>query len=340
MPLPQIGNLVNVQAMSLKIGIVGLPNVGKSTLFTALTRQQVDAANYPFCTIEPNVGIVPVPDKRLDKLAEQSKSEKTLPATVEFVDIAGLVKGASQGEGLGNKFLANIREVDAIGQVVRVFEDNDIIHVHNEINPESDIEVINLELILSDQEALSKRIVTLEKQIKSGPDKKISAIIAVYKKLMDALDAGHMASSVELTDDEQELAKELNLLTTKPMLYIMNVGEDNLDYPKPSWTGNNPVVNICAKIESELADLDETETNELLATIGLSESGLNQLIREAYKTLGLITFFTTGPKESRAWTTKDGSLAPQAAGVIHTDFEKGFIRAEVIKWDTLLELGS
>lgn len=321
--------------MSLQIGIVGLPNVGKSTLFKALTKVQVDASNYPFCTIDPNVGCVAVPDERLEKLAKMSKSEKVVPTTIEFVDIAGLVKGAHEGEGLGNKFLANIREVDAIAQVIRDFEDSDITHVHGELNPKNDIEVINLELIMADLKTIDNRLERVGRDIK-GRDAKAVKEKEVLEKVKEGLQAGQLASSMEI-DDEKEMPFliSLNLLTIKPMLHIINVSEEDIN--KDAGVEG---IKISAKIESELAELPEGEAAEMMKEMGMKESGLDKLIKASYKLLGLISFLTTGEKESRAWTIKEGSKAPQAAGVIHTDFEKGFIRAEVIDWEKLLAAGS
>lgn len=319
----------------LKAGIVGLPNVGKSTLFKALTKKVVDINNYPFCTIEPNVGIVEVPDERLAKLAEFSKSVKTVPAVVEFVDIAGLVKGASTGEGLGNKFLANIREVDAIVQVVRVFENGDIIHVHNKIDPENDIEVINTELILADLETVSKRKVKTAKEAR-GNNKEALMELPILEKLEAELQAGKLANEYfsTLTNEvEQRIARGLQLLTAKPFLYVYNVSELDADFPKK--LEERPHVKLDIKIEEELIELSLEEAAEM----GLV-SHLPDLITQAYKLLGLMTYFTTGDTESRAWTVRIGSTAPQAGAAIHGDFEEKFIRAEVIMWDKLLEAGS
>lgn len=325
--------------MSFSIGIVGLPNVGKSTLFKALTRVQVEAANYPFCTIDPNVGVVKVPDERLDALSKICPSEKVLPTTIEFVDIAGLVKGASQGEGLGNQFLSNIRDCKAIAQVVRVFESGDIIHVAGKVDPESDVNTINLELILADFAVVDKRLQTAKKSLKSGSTKEQEKLVATLTKLYDALNANKLASTVQLADDEVPVVNELRLLTSKPMLYVLNVSEEQLTKPlvRPTWMdANAPIVRINAQIESELADLPPEEAKAMLKDLGLQESGLDQLIKASYKLLNLQTFFTVGPKEAKAWTVKTGATAPQAAGVIHTDFEKGFIRAEVINWQDFI----
>ncbi len=321
--------------MSFSIGIVGLPNVGKSTLFKALTRVQVEAANYPFCTIDPNVGVVKVPDERLDQLSKVCPSDKILPTTIEFVDIAGLVKGASQGEGLGNQFLSNIRDCHAIAQVVRVFEGGDIIHVAGKVDPESDVNTINLELILSDFAVVDKRLQTAKKTLKSGATKENEKLLATLQKVWDALNNNKLASTVALTEDELPAVDELRLLTMKPMLYVLNASEDQLTKPlaRPTWMDPSaPIVRINAQIEGELADLPIEEAKVMLKELGLQESGLDQLIKAAYTLLNLQTFFTVGPKEAHAWTMKVGTKAPQAAGIIHTDFEKGFIRAEVIAW--------
>ena len=321
--------------MSLQIGIVGLPNVGKSTLFKAITKVQVEASNYPFCTIDPNVGVVAVPDERLSKLAEFSKSKKIVPAVIEFVDIAGLVAGAHKGEGLGNKFLANIREVDAIVQVVREFSDPNVIHVHGEVNPKSDVEVINLELIMADIQQIENAVEKLTKKAR-GQDKAAIAELAVLEKIKPALVAGKMASTVEL-DPEKEvpLIKHHNLLTRKPILYVVNVNEG-----ENTTKAMEGAVVISAKIEAELAELPDAEAKEMMDALGMKETGLDKLITASYYLLKLQSFLTTGEDETRAWPIHIGDTAPQAAGVIHSDFEQKFIRAEVIGWEKLLEAGS
>jgi ribosome-binding ATPase len=320
--------------MSLKVGIVGLPNVGKSTLFNALTKQSIPASNFPFTTIDPNVGIISVPDERIAKLAALEKSEKQVPAAIEFVDIAGLVKGASEGAGLGNKFLSHIREVDAIVQVVRFFENKDIIHVDGSVDPARDMEVINLELMLADLNTVTKRLDGLGREIKSGSKE---AIInkGALERIKDALEQGQPASSVELNEEEFRLVKLLQLLSLKPILYVANTNESTA----PSVNGIE-LLPIDVKIEAELSELSDEEKVEYMKELGISESGLDRLARAAYKLLNLITYFTAGPMETKAWTIVRGTKAPQAAGVIHTDFEKGFIKAEVIGWDKLLEAGS
>lgn len=325
----------------MKIGIVGLPNVGKSTLFKALTKKQVDIANYPFCTIAPNSGIVKVPDERLETLAAFSRSEQSIPTSIEFVDIAGLVKGAHEGEGLGNQFLAHIREVDAIVQVVRVFSDKDIVHVAGVTDPLGDVETINLELIFADLTTIDKRLGTLRSQLKSGQDKTAEQQIAILERLKGILEQGTLANAAELTDEEKKKIVDLHLLTIKPFMYVLNtdeVGAIDGDTEKniEKICTQYPSVRLCARYEADIADLSKEEIQEL----GLSGTGLDVLIRKAYEILSLITYFTTGPKETRAWTVTRGSKAPHAAGVIHTDFEKGFIRAEVIGWKDLVDAGS
>ena len=322
--------------MSLSIGIVGLPNVGKSTLFTALTNKGGLAANYPFATIEPNVGIVPVPDARLNRLAEIDNPAKIVPATVEFVDIAGLVAGASQGEGLGNQFLAHIRETDAICEVVRYFSDPDVVHVDGRVNPESDVETIKTELILADLGTLEKAMGRLEKDARR--DKSLMKKWETAKKVEAGLNEGHRAARLELDDEEKELIRDLHLLTMKPMLYIANVDEDQLTADFADIDGTQPVP-ICAKTEAELAELDPEDAAMFLEELGLEESGLARLVREAYHLLGLQSFFTSGETESRARPVPIGAKAPQAAGVIHSDFERGFIKAVTASFEDYSELG-
>ncbi len=322
--------------MALSIGIVGLPNVGKSTLFTALTRKQVDASNYPFATIEPNLGVVAVPDARLRRLAEIVHPERIVPATVEFVDIAGLVKGASEGEGLGNQFLANIRETDAIAEVVRFFSDPNVIHVAGAVDPGGDVETVKTELVLADLGTLDKALPRLEKDAKR--DAAAAAKLATARRLFAWMEQGHRARTMPMDDAESASVRDLHLLTMKPMLYVANVDEDAVTAELPEIDGIRPLP-ICAKVESELADLEPEEAAAYLAELGLSEPGLNALIRRAYELLGLMSFFTAGELEAKAWTVRRGAKAPEAAGVIHTDFEKGFIKAETISYADFDALG-
>ncbi len=323
--------------MSLSIGIVGLPNVGKSTLFNTLTKKQVDAANYPFCTIDPNVGVVKVPDDRLLKLAEVSKPAKIINTTIDFVDIAGLVKGASEGEGLGNQFLSNIRECDAICEVVRDFENDDIIHVAGKVAPDEDRETIDTELALADLASAERGLKNAESACKSGNKEEIKKR-DLLKKVRDHLAAGGQVRQMDLNEDEDKIVKNFCFLTAKPIMYVLNVSDKEVNIDLSKWPQNTFKLNI--KLESEIASLPEEEQAEYIKELGLNESGLDKLIREAYRLLGLITFFTTGPDETRAWTVKSGSTAPEAAGKIHTDIQEGFIRAEIIGWKEFVEVGS
>jgi len=342
---------IEVRIMGLNCGIVGLPNVGKSTIFSAVTSAPAEAANYPFCTIDPNVGIVAVPDKRLDKIVELIPPMKVVPATVEFVDIAGLVKGASQGEGLGNRFLASIREVGVIAHVVRCFDNSDIIHVNNKIDPASDIETINIELALADYDTVQKRYDKIKKvsRVDKAAQKENEKVLPILERLLSVLSEGIPARTLALDEEEEALVYDLHLITLKPVIYVCNVDEDGIlednDYVKTvrkiAEKENSPVVTICGKIEAEIAALEsEEDRKEFLESVGLEESGLNHLIRAAYKALGLRTFFTAGKDEDRAWTFKNGAKAPECAGIIHTDFEKGFIKAEVYNCEDLFKYGS
>ena len=332
--------------MGIKCGIVGLPNVGKTTLFNALTMAGIDAENFPFCTIEPNAGIVPIPDTRQDKIAAIVKPEKQIATTMEFVDIAGLVAGASKGEGLGNQFLANIRETDAIAHVVRCFEDDNVIHVANQIDPAADIEIINTELALADLESCEKQLQKTTRIAKSGDKEAVALKALLEDKLLPQLNEAKPVRALDLDDNERDLVKQLFLLTVKPTMYIANVDEDgfednpHLDVVRAIAAEEKAVVvAICNKLESEIIELDDEERAEFLADLGMEEPGLNRVIRAGYELLNLQTYFTAGPKEVRAWTVKVGATAPEAAGVIHTDFQKGFIRAEVVSYADFIELG-
>ena len=332
----------------MKLGIVGLPNVGKSTMFNSITKAGAECANYPFCTIEPNVGVVPVPDERLDALTKMYNPQKTTHAVVEFVDIAGLVKGASKGEGLGNKFLSHIRETDAIVEVVRCFEDSNVVHVDGSVDPVRDIETINLELIFADIETVNKRLDKARKNLKA--DKKYQEEIDLLEKIKTSLENGISARAIDYTKEEQELVKDMFLLTTKPILYIANVSEEQIEdlendenvkkVKEYALKENAEVIPLCVKIEEELSGLDDNDKKEMLEALGLEESGLDKVIKKSYDLLGLMSFLTAGEPEVRAWTIKKGTKAPQAAGKIHSDIERGFIKAEVVSYDDLIREGS
>ncbi|PJA47481.1 redox-regulated ATPase YchF [Candidatus Uhrbacteria bacterium CG_4_9_14_3_um_filter_36_7] len=324
----------------LRVGIVGLPNVGKSTLFKTLTKKQVPCENFPFCTIEPNVGVVEVPDNRLKQLADVSKSERIIPTAIEFVDIAGLVKGAHKGEGLGNKFLANIREVDMIAHVVRSFNDTNVHHVDGSVNPLRDAETIEIELAMADLETISKRLDATKAKMKAGKTKELEKELNLFEKIYAVLEQGKMARTLSLDEEEQNTIKSLHLLTYKPILYVLNIDEKEIQSDQRAVLGlSRQILSLSIKVESEIIEMEEQEQKEFLSALGISCSGLDRLITKCYELLNLMTFLTSGEKETRAWTVPKGTKAPQAAGVIHTDFEKGFIRVEIIHWEDFVALG-